>query len=325
MPHATPSCLVATAAAIACTLAAPALAQQFPNRPIRLIAPSSTGSGVDLVSRMLAVPLSAELGQQIVVDNRAGAGGYIGADLAAKATPNGYTIIMGTPSQVINAAVYKNLSRNLQKEFAPISLATSGQYVLLVNNSVPAKTPAQFIALAKSKPGQIAYGSAGKGNVTHLTGELFQHAAGVKLLHVPFKGSGPGFVGIMGGEIQAMVANIAAAIPHMRAGKVHAIASTGAKRAGVAPDLPTFAESGLKDFEVASWFGLLAPQGTPREALARLHTATQKVLNVSAMREQLARQGLDPVGSSPTEFAAYLDREADKWERAVKIAAVQAQ
>ena len=246
MPHATPSCLIATAAAIASALAAPALAQQFPNKPIRLIAPSSTGSGVDLVSRMLAVPLSAELGQQVVVDNRAGAGGYIGADLAAKATPNGYTIIMGTPSQVINAAVYKNLSRNLQKEFAPISLATSGQYVLLVNNSVPAKTPAQFIALAKAKPGQIAYGSAGKGNVTHLTGELFQHAAGVKLLHVPFKGSGPGFVGIMGGEIQAMVANIAAAIPHMRAGKVHAIASTGAKRAGVAPDLPTFARAASK-------------------------------------------------------------------------------
>jgi tripartite-type tricarboxylate transporter receptor subunit TctC len=301
-----------------------AAAQPYPSKPIRLIAPSSHGSGVDFVSRALAPPLSEELGQQIVVDNRAGAGGNIGADIAAKSAANGYTLMMCTPSQVINAVIYKQLSHNLLAEFAPISLATSGQFVLIVNQSFPAKTAAQLIELAKAKPAGITYGSAGQGNVTHLAGELFKHAAGVDLLHVPYKGSGPALVGLMGGQIQSMFANMAAAIPHIRSGKVHAIASTGSKRAGVTPDLPTFAESGVRGYEVLSWFGLVAPKGTPRDALGRLHAAMLKVLRAPETAERLRREGLDPVGSSPAEFAGYLEVEAKKWARAVQISGAKA-
>lgn len=310
----------AFALSILALMANSATAQPYPTRPIRLIAPSSPGSGVDLVSRMLATPLSAELGQQVVVDNRAGGGGLIGAEIAAKSPPNGYTLIMATPSQVINANLHKNMSPDLLAEFTPITLATSGQFVLIVNSSVQAKTPAQFIQIAKAKPGAIAYASAGQGNVTHLAGELFKHAAGVNLLHVPFKGSGPGLIGLMGGQVQAMFANMAAAISHIRAGKVQAIASTGAKRAGVTPDLPTFVESGLAGYEVTAWFGLCAPKGTPRDVIARLNAVTVKLLRSPDLAERLSRDALDPVGSAPGEFAAYLQGESKKWARAIQIA-----
>ena len=310
----------AFALSILALIANAATAQPYPTRPIRLIAPSSPGSGVDLVSRTLATPLSAELGQQVVVDNRAGGGGVIGAEIAAKSPPNGYTLIMATPSQVINANLHKNMSPDLLAEFTPITLATSGQFVLIVNSSVQAKTPAQFIQIAKAKPGAIAYASAGQGNVTHLAGELFKHAAGVDLLHVPFKGSGPGLIGLMGGQVQAMFANMAAAISHIRAGKVQAIASTGVKRAGVTPDLPTFVESGLAGYEVTSWFGLCAPKGTPKDVIARLNAATVKLLRSPDLAERLSRDALDPVGSAPGEFAAYLQGESKKWARAIQIA-----
>jgi tripartite-type tricarboxylate transporter receptor subunit TctC len=244
----------------------------------------------------------------------------IGAEIAAKSPPDGYTLIMTTPSQVINANLHKNMSPDLLAEFAPITLATSGQFVLMVNSSVQAKTPAQFIQIAKAKPGAIAYASAGQGNVTHLAGELFKHAAGVDLLHVPFKGSGPGLIGLMGGQVQAMFANMAAAISHIRAGKVQAIASTGVKRAGVTPDLPTFVESGLAGYEVTSWFGLCAPKGTPRDVIARLNAATVKLLRSPDLAERLSRDALDPGGSAPGEFAAYLQGESKKWARAIQIA-----
>ena len=316
--------LFATAFTVLTLSSATAFAQTYPNRPIRLIAPSSAGSGVDLVSRTLAVPLAAELRQQVVVDNRAGAGGNIGAEIAAKAVPDGYTLMMATPSQVINAHLYKNLSPDLLTEFTPITLATSGQYVLLANQSVQAKTPAQFIQLVKAKPGVISYGSAGQGNVTHLAGELFKHAAGVDLLHVPYKGSGPGFIALLGGEVNTMFANLAAAISHMRAGKVHAIATTGLKRAGVTPELPTFAESGLRGYEVTSWFGLVAPKGTPKDALSRLHTTMIKVLRAPEVSERLSRDALDPIASGGSEFAAYLQSESKKWARAVQISGAKA-
>jgi len=316
--------IVASTLGVLALLCADASAQAYPSKPIRLIAPSSPGSGVDLVSRMLAPPLSAELGQQVVVDNRAGAGGNIGADIAAKSVPNGYTLMMCTPSQVINAALYKNLSPDLLAEFAPISLVTSGQFVLIANLSLPAKMPAQFIQLAKSKPGAISYGSAGQGNVTHLAGELFKHAAGVDLLHVPYKGSGPALIDLMGGQIQTMFANIAAAIPHIRAGKVHAIASTGTRRAGVTPDLPTFSESGVRGYEVLAWFGLVAPKGTPRDVLAKLHATTLRVLRAPDLSEKLSREGLDPVGGTSAEFTTYLHSEAKKWTRAVQISGAKA-
>ena len=297
---------------------------QYPNRPVRLIAPSSPGSGVDFVSRVVAQPLSAELGQQVVVDNRAGAGGNIGADIAAKSPPNGYTLIMATPSQVINAVLYKNLSRDLLTEFAPISLATSGQFVLIVHPSVPAKSVSQLVQLAKAKPRTLHYASAGNGNVTHLAGELFKAAAQVELVHVPYKGSGPALTELMGGQVQAMFANIAAAMPAVRSGKVLALGSTGAKRAAVAPDLPTIAESGVSGYEVTSWFGMLAPKGVPRNLVMQLNSHMVKVLRSPETTERLSREGLDVVASTPDQFAAYLQSEATKWAKAVEISGAKA-
>ena len=299
-------------------------AEVYPTKPVRLIAPSSPGSGVDIVSRILAQPLGADLGQQVVVDNRAGAGGNIGADIAAKSVPNGYTIIMATPSQVINAVLYKNLSRDLLGEFVPISLATSGQFVLIVHPSVPAKSVSQFVQLAKAKPGALHYASAGNGNVTHLAGELFKSAAGVDLTHVPYKGSGPALTEVMGGQVQAMFANIIAGMPAIRSGKVHALAVTGAKRTAAAPDVPTVAESGVPGYEVTGWFGMLAPKGTPREIVTRLNAVTMKVLRLPETRERLSREGLDVVGSTPAEFAAYLQGEARKWAKAVELSGAKA-
>ena len=311
-------------AVFAAALAGNAFAEVYPTKPVRMIAPSSPGSGVDIVSRILAQPLGADLGQQVVVDNRAGAGGNIGADIAAKSAPNGYTIIMSTPSQVINAALYKNLSRDLLGEFAPISLVTSGQFVLIVNPSVPVKSVQQFVQLAKSKPGSLHYASAGQGNVTHLAGELFKAAAGVDLTHVPYKGSGPALTEVMGGQVQSMFANIVAGLPAIRSGKVHALAVTGAKRTAAAPDIPTVAESGVPNYEVTGWFGMLAPKGTPRDIVTRLNAVTVKALRLAETKERLSREGLDVVGSTPAEFAAYLQGEARKWAKAVELSGARA-
>ena len=304
--------------------AAAATAQSYPTKPIRLIAPSSPGSGVDIVSRIIAQPLSADLGQQVVVDNRAGAGGNIGADIAAKSAPNGYTIMTCTPSQVINAILYKNLSRDLQGEFAPISLIGSGQFILIANQSVPARNVKELIQLAKAKPGSLHYASAGQGNVTHLAGELFKAAAGVDLVHVPYKGSGPAMTEVMGGQVQVMFANIVAAMPIVRGGKVRALAATGAKRPGAAPEIPTVAESGVPGFEVTAWFGMLAPKATPRDIVNKLNATVVKALKSADTREKLGHEGLDAIGSSSAEFAAYLQTEARKWAKAVEISGAKA-
>jgi tripartite-type tricarboxylate transporter receptor subunit TctC len=314
----------AAAAALACAIAGSVAAQSYPSKPIRLIAPSSPGSGVDFVSRIVAASLTTELGQQVVVDNRAGAGGNIGADIAAKSVPNGYTFMMATPSQIINAILYKNLSYNLLGEFSPITMATSGQFVLITHPSMGVKSVQQFIQLAKSKPGAVNYASAGQGNVTHLTMEYFRATTGIELHHVPYKGSGPALTDLMGGQVQCMIANIAAAMPVIRSGKVTALGSTGAKRSPIAPDLPTIAESGVKGWEVTGWFGLVAPKGVPRDVLAKMHGAMVKVLKLPDTTERLGREGLEVVASTPNEFAAYLESEAKKWAKVVQLAGVKA-
>ena len=311
--------------AITFLLAAPAhAAESYPTKPIRLIAPSSPGSGVDIVSRIVAQPLAADLGQQVVVDNRAGAGGNIGADIAAKSAPNGYTLLTCTPSQVINAILYKNLSRDLQGEFTPITLIGSGQFILIANHAVAAKNVQQLIQLAKAKPGALHYASAGQGNVTHLTGELFKSVAGVNLTHVPYKGSGPALTEVMGGQVQVMFANIVAAMPVIRSGKVMALGATGAKRPEAAPEIPSIAESGVPGFEVTAWFGMLAPKATPRDIVAKLNASVVKALKSADTRQRLGHEGLDAIGSSPAEFATYLQGEARKWAKAVEISGAKA-
>ena len=305
---------------LALAVAAPAQAQQYPTRAARLIVASSPGSGVDIVSRIVAQKLAAGLGQQVVVDNRAGAGANLGAEIAAKAPPDGYTLFMGTPAHAINASMYSGLHYDIVRDFAPVSLVTTGQYVLIVHPSVPARTVKELIALARSKPGDLAYGSAGPGNSTHLAAELFNSMAGTKMLHVPYKGSGPGLIDLMSGQLQLYFANLTAGLPHMRSGRVRALAVTGPARTPLLPALPTVAEAGLPGYAVIGFFGVLVPGGTPAGIIAKLNGEIVRAVRAADVQASLGAEGAEPVGSSPEEFAAYIREEITRWAGAVKTA-----
>ncbi len=303
----------------------PASAQQYPTRAVRVIVASSPGSGVDIVSRIVAQKLAAGLGQQVIVDNRAGAGANLGAEIAAKAPPDGYTLLMGTPAHAINVSMYSGLNYDIVRDFAPVSLVSTGQYVVIVHPSVPARTVKALIALARSQPGDLAYGSAGPGNSTHLAGELFNSMAGTKMLHVAYKGSGPALIELMSGQLQVMFANITAGLPHMRTHRVRALAVTGPKRSSQAPELPTVAEAALPGYAVTSFFGVLVPAGTPAAIIAKLNTEIIKAVRAADVQATLATEGAEAVGSSPEEFAAYIRAEIPRWTAAVKTAGLYAQ
>jgi len=254
------------------------------------------------------------------VDNRAGAGANLGAEIAAKAPPDGYTLFMGTPAHAINASMYSGLHYDIVRDFAPVSLVTTGQYVLIVHPSVPARTVKELIALARSKPGDLAYGSAGPGNSTHLAAELFNSMAGTKMLHVPYKGSGPGLIDLMSGQLQLYFANLTAGLPHMRSGRVRALAVTGPVRTPLLPALPTVAEAGLPGYAVTGFFGVLVPGGTPAGIIAKLNGEIVRAVRAADVQASLAAEGAEPVGSSPEEFAAYIREEITRWAGAVKTA-----
>jgi tripartite-type tricarboxylate transporter receptor subunit TctC len=306
-------------------VATPAGAQQYPTRAVRVIVASSPGSGVDIVSRIMAQKLSAGLGQQVIVDNRAGAGANLGAEIAAKAPADGYTLLMGTPAHAINVSMYSGLNYDIIRDFTPVSLVSTGQYVVIVHPSVPARTVKALIALARSKPGDLAYGSAGPGNSTHLAGELFNSMAGTKMLHVAYKGSGPALIELMSGQLQVMFANITAGLPHMRTHRVRALAVTGPKRSSQAPELPTVGEAALPGYAVTSFFGVLVPAGTPGVIIAKLNTEIIKAVRAADVQATLATEGAEAIGSSPEEFAAYIRAEILRWTAAVKTAGLYAQ
>ena len=285
-----------------------------------MIVASSPGSGVDIVSRIVAQKLAVGLGQQVIVDNRAGAGANLGAEIAAKAPPDGYTLLMGTPAHAINVSMYSGLNYDIVRDFAPVSLISTGQYVVIVHPSVPVQSVKALIALARSKPGDLAYGSAGPGNSTHLAGELFNSMAGTRMLHVPYKGSGPALIELMSGQLQVMFANITAGLPHIRAGRVRALGVTGPKRTPQAPDLPTVAEAGLPGYSVTSYFGVLVPTGTPSAIIAKLNTELVRAVHAADVQASLANEGAEAVGSSPEEFAAFIRAEIPRWAVAVKTA-----
>jgi len=313
------SSLVLLCAALAAA-ATSAAAQQYPTRAVRVIVASSPGSGVDIVSRIVAQKLAVGLGQQVIVDNRAGAGANLGAEIAAKAPPDGYTLLMGTPAHAINVSMYSGLNYDIVRDFAPVSLISTGQYVVIVHPSVPVQSVKALIALARSKPGDLAYGSAGPGNSTHLAGELFNSMAGTRMLHVPYKGSGPALIELMSGQLQVMFANITAGLPHIRAGRVRALGVTGPKRTPQAPDLPTVAEAGLPGYSVTSYFGVLVPTGTPSAIIAKLNTELVRAVHAADVQASLANEGAEAVGSSPEEFAAFIQAEIPRWAVAVKTA-----
>ena len=303
--------------------AAPVSAQQYPVRAVRLIVASSPGSGVDIVSRIMAQKLSAGLGQQVVVDNRAGAGANLGAEIAAKSPSDGYTLFMGTPAHAINASMYSGLNYDIVRDFVPVSLVSTGQYVVIVHPSVPARTAKELIALAKARPGALAYGSAGPGNSTHLAGELFNSMAGARMLHVPYKGSGPALIDLMSGEIQVMFANITAGLPFIRTQRVRALAVTGPKRTPQAPDLPTVAEAALPGYAVTSFFGVLVPAGTPAGIVSKLNAEIVKAVHSADVQASLAHEGAEAIGSTPEEFGAYIRAAIPRWTAAVKTAGLQ--
>jgi tripartite-type tricarboxylate transporter receptor subunit TctC len=311
-------CIMTAAASIA-------WGQAYPVKPVRMIAASSPGSAVDIVARIVAQKLGEQLGQQVVVDNRAGAGGNLGAELAAKAAPDGYTLFMGTPAHAINTGLYRKLNYDLIRDFAPVSQVTSGQYVVVVHPSLPAKSIKELIALARAKPGQLNYASAGSGNATHLAGELFASATRIKLVHVPYKGSGPALTDVVGGQVQLMFSNLTAALPQVKTGRIRALAVTGRTRTAAAPDLPTVIEAGVPGYSVTSWFGVLVPAATPRELVMKLNADLARTMSAPDVRDRLAADGAEPTTGTPEQFGAFLRAEITQWTKVVKDAGIVAE
>ncbi|MBI3707143.1 MAG: tripartite tricarboxylate transporter substrate binding protein [Proteobacteria bacterium] len=301
-----------------------AAAQSYPSKPIRLIVPYAPGGAAGILARVAADRMTHGLGQPIIVDHRPGAGTIIGVDLAAKAAPDGYTLVMGT---VTSHAMVTSLSTNVpfdpEKDFAPISLIASLPFILVVHPSVPAASVAELVALAKARPGQLNYGSAGNGTSNHLAGELFKSAAGLDMVHIPYRGSGPAMLDLVGGQIPLMFDLTITALPQIAGGKVRALAITSARRSALAPALPTMAEAGAPGVEVVSWFGILAPAGTPPAIVTRLNAEIVKAMQAPDVKELLAGQGADALTSTPQEFAAYISAERAKWARVVREAGIK--
>jgi tripartite-type tricarboxylate transporter receptor subunit TctC len=300
-----------------------ACAQPYPSKPIRLIAPSSTGGGIDALARIVA-QASGTLGQQIVVENRGGANGMIGTELAAKSPPDGYTLLLGFLGAIaVNPSLYSKVPYDPVRDFAPITLIASSPVLVVAHPSLPVRSIPELIRLDKAKPGQISYGTGGTGTGSHLTMELFNLTTGTRLLHVPYKGVGPALTDVLGGHISLMVSSPVSSQPHVESGRLRGLAITGRQRLAALPGVPTMIESGLPDFESTSWFGVLAPAGTPPAVIARLHREFVGLLQRPEIREQISRTGADPVGNTPEEFAAYIRSEITRWSKVVKAAKIK--
>jgi tripartite-type tricarboxylate transporter receptor subunit TctC len=312
----------ATATASGHVLAAQADA--YPNRPIRMIVPFSVGGTSDLVARLVGGKLTEELGQQVVVDNRGGGGSTVGTALVASANPDGYTIIVNNIGLAVNETLRPERSYNALKDLAPISLVGFTPSILVVNNEVPAKTMAEFVALAKAQPGKIAFGSAGAGSSTHLSMAFLQSVAKIELLHVPYKGGGPAVRDAIAGHVQCVLAPIPTVYGHLKAGRLKALGITSTKRADALPDVPPIADT-VPGYEFNTWYGLLAPAGTPKAVIARLNQATVKVLKSKDLHDKLVQQSLDPQPTTPAEFGKLIRAEIKKWGDVIESAGITKQ
>ena len=306
------------AVAAGCLFAATGYAQTYPAKPIRFLVGFPPGGTSDILARTIGQKLGEAVGQQVVIDNRPGAGGNIGAEAAAKSAPDGYTIFMSTTSQAISASLYSKLNYDLVRDFAPITQAVNSTNLLVVHPSLPVRSVKELIALAKARPGELNYGTAGNGTPPHMTGELFNSYTGVKLQHVPYKGGAPAIADLLGGQITIMFDNVPPLLPHVQAGKMRPLAVTSLKRISVLRDVPTLDEAGLKGFDSVAWNGVLAPAGTPKEIVARLNSEILRILSLPDVRERLSSQGADPVGGTPEQFAALIRSEIQKWAKVVK-------
>jgi tripartite-type tricarboxylate transporter receptor subunit TctC len=317
--------LLTTLAAATLAAASPALqAQAFPVKPLRLILPYPPGGGSDTIARPFARKMSENIGQQVIVDNRGGAGGNIGMEAAARAAPDGYTFVLGLTAQLaVNPGLYPKLPYDPVKDFEPITMLANGAYLLVAHPSLPAKTMRDVIAIAKKRPGDILYASSGNGSGAHLATELLNTMTGIRLVHVPYKGGGPALVDTISGQTQLLFATPIASTGHIQAGRLRAIAVSTTKRVSSMPQVPTASESGVPGFDAGVWYAMLAPRGTPRDIVNRLNEEIRKVLADPGIREFLTKSGIDPEGGTPEELAKYLRSEITKWARVIKEANIR--
>ena len=310
-----PACILLTSAA-ACVSAADA----FPSRPLRLIVPFPPGGGTDIMARMVGQRLNDAFGVQVVVDNRGGAAGIIGTDLAAKATPDGHTLMIGSVSTIcINASLHKKLPFDTEKDLAPISLVALTPSMLVVGNTLAAKSVKELIALARAKPGQLHYASPGSGSSAHLGGELFRQAAGIDIQHVPYKGTGPAVTDLVSGQVAMFITNMPSVLPMVKANRVRALAVTSLQRSSLMPELPTVAESGIPGFEVIVWYGVFVPSGTSRTIIVRLNQEIRKMSGMQDVKDRLAVQGAEVMSSTPEELAKRIRDDLLKWGKIVRV------
>jgi tripartite-type tricarboxylate transporter receptor subunit TctC len=298
--------------------------EPWPSRPIRFILPFPPGGGTDILGRLIAERLSASLGQPVVTENRGGAGGNVGAEAAARSAPDGYTLVLVAPSLAISPTLYSKLNYDPVRDFAPVSLVATVPNVMITQASSPAQTLREFIAFAKARPGALNFGSGGAGTSNHLAGELFNLVTGARLVHVPYKGVNLAMQDVLAGNVHLVFIGIPAAAPHIKAGKLRALAIVAPQRSSTLPEVPTVAEAGLADFEVTTWYGVLAPAGTSKIVVNRLNAELVRIMHSPELKERLAATGTDPLTSTPEEFGAYIKREIAKWGDVIRKAGVKA-
>jgi tripartite-type tricarboxylate transporter receptor subunit TctC len=294
------------------------LAQKYPEKPVRLIIPFAPGGGTDVLARFISAKLSENLGASVVIENRGGAGGTLGTEIAARAAPDGYTILFASASHTFNPSLYSKLGYDSIRDFTPITLVAMVPQLLVVHPSLPVKNVKELVSLARSRPGEIFYGSGGSGSSVHLAAALFVTLARVDMTHVPYKGGGPAMIGVMAGEASVMFPTMQSVMPHVKSGRLRALAISTAARSPAVPDVPTIAESGLPGYDATGWYGMLAPAGTPQAVIARLHGETVKLLAVPEFRERLAVEGAVAVGNTPAEFDRFIRDETAKWAKIIR-------
>jgi tripartite-type tricarboxylate transporter receptor subunit TctC len=298
---------------------------QYPSRPIRLIVPFPPGGSNDIVARMVAVQLGERLGEQVVVDNRGGAGGVLGTDLAAKSPPDGYTLLLISVAYAFGPALYKNLPYDPERAFAPVGILGSGAAALTVHPSLPVNTVQELIALAKAKPGALNYASAGVGSLQHLACALFMIQAGIDVVHVPYKGGGPAMADVIAGQAQIVMPSLIQVVPHIKSGRLRVLATSGTRRSAVLPDVPTISESGVPDYEAHNWWGILAPAGTPAPVIEKLHKDLTSVLSSRETEKRFETEGAEVVRMTPAEFGRFISTELVKWSRVAREVGIKAE
>jgi len=295
----------------------------YPSRPLRMIVPFAPGGSNDIVARLIGHKFAERFGQQVVIDNRGGASGIIGTDIAAKAAPDGYTLLMMSLTLAVNPSLYKKLPYDTERDLATVSLVATAPLILVVHPSLPVKSLQELIAYAKANPGKLNFGSGGVGSTPHLAGEMLKVMAGLQMTHVPYKGGGPALADLVGGQLQLMLENIPSTLPHVRSGKLRVLALSGRMRSKLMPDVPTLDEAGLKGYEIVGWNGLFVPAATPRNIVSRLHTETFQALAAPDIKERLAAMGAEGVGNTPAQFSEFVKAEIKKWARVARAAGMR--